>query len=156
LLDDVITEAPKQNCTYKFIKPTNLKYNYIDNRKNCCYCRSRYATYSLVSNTVNSEQAIYLAEKLYSHFQSVGADEDHKAQDFSRYKDFMKVTYPGFENLFLGMVAELSIPMFLFYDMAGKTLGSTVREINKYKVESNFCSPKCKDDCSYSSSCKCD
>lgn len=156
LLDDVITEAPKQNCTYKFIKPTNLTYNYIDNRKDCCYCRSRYATYSLVSNTVNSEQAIYLAEKLYLHFRSVGADENHKAQDFSRYKDFMKVTYPGFENLFLGMMAELSIPMFLFYDIAGKTFGSTVREINKYKVESNFCSPKCKDDCSYSSSCKCD
>ena len=144
------------SCTYNFVKPNNLTYKYIDNRKYCCYCPSNFASYSLVSNTVNSEQAIYLAEKLYLHFQSVGADKEHKDQDFSRYKDFMKVSYPGFENLLLGMVAELSMPMFPLYVLAGKTLGSTVREINKYKVEGNFCSPKCKDDCSYSSGCKCD
>jgi len=150
------SSTPVQNCGYKFIKPTNLTYKYLDNRKNCCYCRERYAQYELSTNMVNYEQAMYIAEKLYLHHQESGADEAHRKADNARLVEFLTTTYPGFENMGVIMAAGIAPAMFPLYSLSGKKLGLTVREIDKYKLVSDFCSPRCKDGCSYSSSCPCD
>jgi hypothetical protein len=150
------TETVIQTCTYKFTKPTNLSYKYIDNRVVCCYCKKYYAEYEEQSNMVNYEQAMYISEKLYLHQQESGSDESHRKADNARLVEFLTTTYPGFENMGVIMAASMASAMFPLYALSGKKLGSTVREIEKYKLTSDFCSPECKDRCGYSSSCKCD
>lgn len=149
------TETVIQTCTYKFSKPTNLTYKYIDNRFLCCYCKEKYAEYEVESNMVNYEQAMYIAEKLYLHHQESGSDEAHRKADNARLVEFLTTTYPGFENMGVIMAARMASAMFPLYTLSGKKLGSTVREIDKYKVNGKFCSPKCQNECNYFG-CKCD
>jgi hypothetical protein len=143
------SDKSSQNCTYKFTKPTNLTYKYIDNRKTCCYCRERYAIYELTTNVVNAEQAMYLTEKLYSHFESENVDSEHKEYDLERLSKFLQTTYPGYENLGIVMTPILMEYLIPMYSLSGRKLGSTVRETDKYTIKSKFCSPKCENDCKY-------
>jgi hypothetical protein len=149
-----ITEAVIQTCTYKFIKPNNLTYKYIDNRKLCCYCKEKYAEYEVQSNMVNYEQAMYISEKLYLHNQELGTDEAHRKADNERLIEFLTTTYPGFENMGVIMAASMASALFPLYALSGKKIGSTSREIEKYKVNGKFCSPKCENECNYFG-CKC-
>jgi uncharacterized protein (TIGR02145 family) len=142
-------------CTFKFAKPTSLTYKYIDNRKYCCYCNKKYAGYETRSKTLEFEQALYLAEKLYLHFNETGAEEAHKAADNAKYIKFFMTLFPG-DDYFTELINLSQKKMAFFQKSYSGTLGSTSRQIEKYKLTSNFCSPECKDKCSKSSSCKCD
>jgi uncharacterized protein (TIGR02145 family) len=147
------TEPYFEACTFKFTKPTNLSYKYIDNRILCCYCKEKYVEYEEKSNMVNYEQALYIAEKLYLHFQDIGADEAHQNSDRNRMLEFFLSAYPGNENLLLGLAVGYNMQFFPLLNLTSN-LGSTTRKIEKYKVNGKFCSPKCQNECNYFG-CKC-
>lgn len=151
----VKSETPVENCTHKFVKPTNLTYKYIDNRQSCCYCRKSYASYSVKTNLVNIEQTTFIAEKLYMHLQETNASEEHRKNDLEKMTKFINSNYTGSEDFMLGIGAGVSMMAFPMYRLSGIKLGSNVREIDKYKLNGKFCSPKCRDNCEYSSSCNC-
>jgi hypothetical protein len=84
-----------QTCAYKFSKPTNLTYKFVDNRDYCCRCKTERALYEKNKNdNYKNEQSIYyIGEKLYLHFDQVNADENHRKADIDRMRDEINEGY---------------------------------------------------------------
>lgn len=140
------------NCNFVFTKP-KLNITYIDNRMMCCYCKKRYAKhYSSAKSRKDAEELTYLGEILELHYQKVNADDCYKNECLKRYTQFVNDNYGMLAGLTSGMFSKVGV---LFQSFFGKTMGSKNRTIDMYSIESNFCSPKCQDDCLYSSNCNC-
>jgi len=75
--------STNQNCNVTFQIPS-LPFKFIDNRKLCVYCNSRYVPYTKVSNfnineTKTSMIIDFILSQIDKHCESVGADNNHKA-----------------------------------------------------------------------------
>ena len=121
------------NCTFQFTKPI-IKMNYIDNRTKCCYCNN-FATYSEIPNLQLQQEEAYQAEKLFLHWQNIGASEEHQNNDIERQLDFIKNTYNGESNSFEKYAERLAesgqsktkeqIELELYAMLSGKVLESS-------------------------------
>ena len=153
-------------CDIIFSRP-NLKFNYIDNRKPCCFCQERSAKYT---NTGEFEKCVeeveYLTETLYLHHKKIGANDEHVKTDLKSLENFITITYLKKNPLYMGLLFLPKIQgvtttlsnvlgeIFGLSDDLGEKLGKTTRDIDLYKVE-KFCRPKCADDCSKMYKCPC-
>lgn len=72
--------SSSQNCSVTFQIPS-LPFRYIDNRKFCIYCRTRYIPFSKVD--INEYKKVmtltYVSKQIDKHCEEVGADNKHKA-----------------------------------------------------------------------------
>jgi hypothetical protein len=162
---NTISTTNTQTCAYKFSKPTNLTYKFVDNRDYCCRCKTERALYEKNKNdNYKNEQSIYyIGEKLYLHFDQVNADENHRKADIDRMREFLNANYPGFLNGYIITGASLMAELGYLNDLSSLfnkkdalVYGSTVRKVDLYGSKLNkFCSPYCEEKCDYESNCKC-
>lgn len=153
------TSSSQYNCNYYPSKPTGLTYELIDNRKACCYCEKYYAKYSI--SDYKSDEVSYLCELLFIHLNKEKVNlleqNTHRDKDFQKLKDFISKNYGASYSILVAAIP--TIPTFYaFSALSGvkKEIGSKKRILDKYTIESKFCSNECKTKCEYygCNSCK--
>jgi hypothetical protein len=142
--------SSNSTCSFEFKKP-KLTIAYVDNRTMCCFCNKHYAQYSINESAGSTAAIAYLGEELYLHFKNSNADELHKQQDIERFKKFVAENY----SLLASFGVEFSIMSAELMDSGGEKLCSKTPAMNKYVINSKFCSSECEEKCSYSQKCKC-
>jgi hypothetical protein len=143
------SQGQSTQCNFVFKKP-QLNITYVDNRKMCCYCNKRYAQYS-TRNGASTEAIAYIGEELYLHFQKTNADKAHQDADIQRFQKFVAENY----DLLSSMGVAFAVSRAQILEMTGNALCSKNRKVDKYSVDSKFCSAECQDKCSWSENCKC-
>jgi hypothetical protein len=143
------SQGQSTQCNFVFKKP-QLNITYVDNRKMCCYCNKRYAQYS-TRNGASTEAIAYIGEELYLHFQKTNADKTHQDADIQRFQKFVAENY----DLLSSMGVAFAVSRAQILEMTGNALCSKNRKVDKYSVDSKFCSAECQDKCSWSENCKC-
>ncbi len=159
------------SCTFKFSRP-NLSYEYIDNRKKCCCCRSRYATYTTPNPGVIElgQVSITITYNLLKHWDKIVANKEHKDEDINRFAEFLKNETNKINKDEYSLLsaeekkyvdekvlksAKESISIFImtvknqfYYDPNYDFIisGSTRRKVNKYYADATECS-KCNCGC---------
>jgi hypothetical protein len=143
-------QESSQNCNFIFKKP-QINISYVDNRKKCCYCNARYAEYEVDQYAASTEAIEYIGEELYLHFKKNNFDETHQAADMTRFVEFVASYY----NVASSFGVGFAISSAKLRDAFGETLCTKNRQVDKYRVNSKFCSTKCQDNCSWSDNCRC-
>jgi hypothetical protein len=160
------------NCTFKFARPS-LSFEYIDNRKKCCCCGSRYATYTTPSPGVIefSQVSTTITYNLLKHWDKIGANTEHKDEDINNFAEFLKnetnklnrdsysllsaEEKKSFDEDLLQKSKKTIRDIFIFtvknqfyfdpnYDFIKS--GSTRRKVNKFYADATECS-KCNCGC---------
>jgi len=147
--------STQYSCSYTPTKPTGLTYEFIDNRKSCCYCEKNYAKHTLNEDYKTSEEVNYLCELLLLHLLESkvgleGGDETHRNADFKKLSDYISANYGALYSYSVTMIPfmpTLYATSALFGEK--KTFGAKNRKIDKYKIVTNFCSNECKSKCEY-------
>jgi len=85
------------------------------------------------------------------HFQKTNADKTHQDADIQRFQKFVAENY----DLLSSMGVAFAVSRAQILEMTGNALCSKNRKVDKYSVDSKFCSAECQDKCSWSENCKC-
>jgi len=142
-----------ETCNYKFTIPV-VKWNLIDNRTLCKYCRKRYSIYE--NKDVSEQKLINLMaiiyNNLYRHYDKVNANDTHRGADRDRFIDFI-VKNDISDNAFLitmvlvGLETEKNLYSSFGVDQSNRI--AKLYKIELYNVKSEFCSLECQDKYKY-------
>lgn len=139
-----------QFCNWRVTKPV-LTYVFVDNRKQCYCCGSKYARYALdsdenIASIKNGQEIRYLEALLDKHFEDSNADEGHKLEDRKKVEEFKIRTYGvSFLNVAQSLMSKYANAFGKIFG-GDNTLTSKRREIDRYNLVSKYCSTRCERD----------
>lgn len=146
----------------RYIKPTDLNFNFVDNRKICSCCSSNYCMYEYLPQNNIEYQKVCLSvdcniERMYMHWKKMGSSEEQMHRDLESFKGYLSKTYTGFQysQLYSYALVKLQLTQQLqdYANVVGAItgekmtgLGGLKRDVNLFETKSKYCGNRCAND----------